>query len=415
MELIHSKTPVNETAADSRLWQEVALPPDLLNPTLSFAYWQGNVALQQSEGLNVSIVDDISSTTVFTGTITDGWQYHWIDLDQWSGSTVTVTFELVQTVGDSGTWSYIDEAHLGSAYPEIWLDVEFQGRAYPGATLDLPIVFGNNSSVDAIGGEVSLVLPPGLTFVESSPEPTSQNGEIVWDVGTLSHSSGEGSITTKALVSNSLEDNVILSVSGKLDCITKELEVGNNTALIEIVVERVKADFSASPIDGLLPLVVNFTNNSSGAFTQCLWDFGDDSTSDVCEDPSHTYENSGTYSVTLTVDGPGGEDTMTKTDYITVFESVKADFSASPETGAPPLTVDFTNLSTGDFDQCLWDFGDNGTAATCDNPKHEYKNEGHHTVSLTVRGLGGEDTMTVQECVNVAYYRLYLPGVLRKK
>ena len=91
-----------------------------------------------------------------------------------------------------------------------------------------------------------------------------------------------------------------------------------------------------------------------------------------------------------------------------------ADFSASPETGAPPLSVNFNNLSTGDYDQCLWDFGDGGTKAVCDGPKHEYKYEGYYTVSLTVKGLGGEGTKTVEECVKVAYYRLYLPGVLRK-
>ena len=79
------------------------------------------------------------------------------------------------------------------------------------------------------------------------------------------------------------------------------------------------------------------------------------------------------------------------------------------------MTVGFTNLSTGDFNDCLWDFGDNETAATCENLNHEYNNEGHYTVSLTVKGLGGEDTMTVEECVLVAYYRLFLPGVLVSK
>ncbi|MFN2181355.1 MAG: PKD domain-containing protein, partial [Candidatus Promineifilaceae bacterium] len=146
----------------------------------------------------------------------------------------------------------------------------------------------------------------------------------------------------------------------------------------------------------------------------CLWNFGDNGTSQVCDDPSHTYSSTGTFTTTLTLDGPGGNDTMIKTDHITIYEPPVADFDASPGLGAPPLTVEFTNLSTGDFDQCLWDFGDNEVAVTCDNPKHEYKNEGHYTVGLTVVGLGGESTKTVAECVNVTDYRVFLPGVLRK-
>ena len=44
------------------------------------------------------------------------------------------------------------------------------------------------------------------------------------------------------------------------------------------------------------------------------------------------------------------------------FAPPVADFSASPTSGLPPLTVEFTNLSTGDFDTCSWLFGDGGTS-----------------------------------------------------
>jgi PKD repeat protein len=175
------------------------------------------------------------------------------------------------------------------------------------------------------------------------------------------------------------------------------------------VYEPPKADFSASPTSGVQPLEVNFTNLSTGDFDQCFWDFGDGNTSDICENLSHTFVDSGVFSVSLEVQGLGGEDTMTKTDYITVYEPPTADFSASPETGAPPLVVDFTNLSTGDFNQCLWEFGDGETQNSCVNPTHEYKNEGQYTVSLAVEGPGGEDTLIVDQCVKVAFYRIYLP------
>lgn len=99
----------------------------------------------------------------------------------------------------------------------------------------------------------------------------------------------------------------------------------------------------------------------------------------------------------------------------TVYEPSKADFAASPTSGAPPLEVKFTNLSTGDFDTCLWDFGDGGTNNSCDNPRHEYKDEGHYTISLAVQGPGGDDIKTVEKGVKVAAYRVFLPGVLETK
>ena len=175
------------------------------------------------------------------------------------------------------------------------------------------------------------------------------------------------------------------------------------------------ADFNASPAGGVPPLEVFFENLSTGAIDECLWEYGDDVKIEVCDDPSHTYNQPGTFSVSLTVKGSGGEDTMAKADYITVYEPVKADFSASPEVGALPLTVDFTNLSTGDIDECLWDFGDNESSDVCEDPAHTYNEAGTYTVGLTVKGPGGEDTKTVKQCVKVGNQRVFLPGVMSKK
>jgi hypothetical protein len=93
----------------------------------------------------------------------------------------------------------------------------------------------------------------------------------------------------------------------------------------------------------------------------------------------------------------------------------KADFLASPTSGVPPMTVQFTNLSTGVFDQCLWNFGDNHTDDICNNPSHSYVEAGNYSVSLTVKGPGGEDTKKIEKCVSVINNRLFLPAVLHKK
>ena len=75
-------------------------------------------------------------------------------------------------------------------------------------------------------------------------------------------------------------------------------------------------DFSAAPLSGTVPLTVTFTNATGGAATY-LWDFGDEVTSTLVS-PVHPYTQTGVYTVSLAADGPGGSDTLTRTNYITV-------------------------------------------------------------------------------------------------
>jgi PKD repeat protein len=81
--------------------------------------------------------------------------------------------------------------------------------------------------------------------------------------------------------------------------------------------KRPRAGFSGTPSSGAAPLTVNFTDQSEGEITDWLWDFGDGQTSTLTN-PTHTYDDVGTYTVSLTVEGPRGTDTEAKTDYITV-------------------------------------------------------------------------------------------------
>lgn len=77
------------------------------------------------------------------------------------------------------------------------------------------------------------------------------------------------------------------------------------------------ADFSGDPRSGEAPLTVQFTDESTGYVTEWLWDFGDGAMS-MLENPSHTYTSEGEFTVSLTVEGPGGSDTETKAAYISV-------------------------------------------------------------------------------------------------
>jgi PKD repeat protein len=127
--------------------------------------------------------------------------------------------------------------------------------------------------------------------------------------------------------------------------------------------------------------------------------------------PTHTYSSAGVYTVTLQAGGLGGTDWITRPNAITVHQAVHADFSATPLSGTAPLTVTFTNQSTGAYTNVLWNFGD-GTTSTLGNPTHMYAT-GVYTVTLRAFGLGGTDVFTHTNYINVSapQWRIYLPIV----
>lgn len=162
------------------------------------------------------------------------------------------------------------------------------------------------------------------------------------------------------------------------------------------------ADFSGAPTIGIAPLDVNFTDLSQNPVTTWSWDFGDGNTS-TQQNPLNTYTDPGTYTVMLSVTGPGGNDSETKTDYITVdYAPPTCDFTADVTTGVAPLSVNFTDLSVDSVDTWDWDFGDGGTS-TDQNPSHDYATPGTYTVTLNVTGPGGSDSHTKTDYIVVHF------------
>ncbi|MFQ5639341.1 MAG: PKD domain-containing protein, partial [bacterium] len=94
----------------------------------------------------------------------------------------------------------------------------------------------------------------------------------------------------------------------------------DNPHVIVTTTSALKAEFTGTPTSGIAPLTVSFADQSTGNISSRAWEFGDGETSTAIN-PSHTYQNPGTYTVKLTVSGSGGSDTETKTNYIIVTES----------------------------------------------------------------------------------------------
>jgi FOG: PKD repeat len=75
-------------------------------------------------------------------------------------------------------------------------------------------------------------------------------------------------------------------------------------------------------------------------------------------------------------------------------------FKASVTSGKAPLTVQFTDRSTGEPTSFLWKFGD-GTTSTEQNPNHIYTKRGIFTVTETVKNSAGSNTKVKTRLITV--------------
>jgi PKD repeat protein len=162
------------------------------------------------------------------------------------------------------------------------------------------------------------------------------------------------------------------------------------------------AGFAAAPTNGAAALLVNFTDASTGTVTGRVWAFGDGGTSTLSS-PSYSYINAGTFSVSLTVFGPLGSNTLLLANYITVTNLLGAPlaaFTAGPTSGAAPLLVSFTDASSGTITNHSWDFGD-GTTSIVASPMHAYATAGVYSVGLVVSGPGGSGLTNLANLITV--------------
>jgi len=165
-----------------------------------------------------------------------------------------------------------------------------------------------------------------------------------------------------------------------------------------------QADFSANNTNPCVNTPILFTDSSTGNLTSWTWNFpgGTPSNATGVGPQTVTYSSAGNYTVSLTVTNECGNDTETKTNYITVKAAPVADFTASDQNPCVNTDVNFTDLSTpsDNIDSWSWDFGD-GSNSTAQNPTHQYSSAGNYTVSLTVTNECGNDTETKSEYITV--------------
>ncbi|SHJ27430.1 PKD domain-containing protein [Aquimarina spongiae] len=228
------------------------------------------------------------------------------------------------------------------------------------------------------------------------------------DVLTYNWDFGNGDTATGGVVAYTYQQagdyDVVVTVDdskGGTDIETVRITVTNPIPVLE-------ANFTATPTQGTVPLVVNFDSSSSvfpgNAVISYSWDFGDGNVS-TAQNPSHTYTQTGSYAVVLTISDAANSD-ISETVTITVTDpsipTATANIVANATIATAPAIINFDGSGSTISDNSVlsydWDFGD-GTSDAGAMVAHEYTVAGNYVVSLTVSNADGISDTTTQNIV----------------
>jgi PKD repeat protein len=236
------------------------------------------------------------------------------------------------------------------------------------------------------------------TFTQSGCEPGSQTVSLVYGGRVIGIKGIDGPYELRNLAVRD-EQNVLM------DFIAAPYTT-NFYSADTFVPSPPEPAFSATPTSGTAPLIVRFSDESTGNPETFRWEYSNGSgwrEFSGSKNPSYTFTEPATYSIGLTVTNDGGSVTHREADYIRVTtpQTPGANFTADCRSGPAPRIVHFTDTSTGVATAWLWDFGDGSPSVTTQHPVHTYTVPGTYTVNLTAANAGGTSMREEREYIIV--------------
>lgn len=172
----------------------------------------------------------------------------------------------------------------------------------------------------------------------------------------------------------------------------------NSDSLIVTVIPTPIVDFNVDNQGGCAPLVVNFSNSSTGNLTNCTWTINNGSSFNSCSSFSDTLYQIGCYDVTLTVSTMEGcSNSLTKPGFVCVYPEPTAAFYITPEQVNSQEPVATMVNQSSDATNYVWDFGDGTGNSNEFSPAHNFPSQttANYTVTLIAfNDYGCSDTTT---------------------
>lgn len=242
---------------------------------------------------------------------------------------------------------------------------------------DSTLVFNDNSSIDA----PDVIQTWDWGFGDGSTNATLQNTSHLYNA--------VGSYNAQLKV---------VSDFGCVDSVIQVITINPNPVV----------SFSGSPTSGCEPLCIYFIDSSTFA-NQWFWSSNNGNITGNSQSFEYCFNNDSSvvpvaYNISLTVTSDSGcVNTLTKTNYITVYPTPEANFSTTPEiTTVINPAFSFIDLSIG-ADNYMWNFGDGSTANVSNPPSHLYEAD---TATYIVQLI----TSNQQGCADTTYKTLIIEG-----
>ncbi len=262
-------------------------------------------------------------------------------------------------------------------------------------------VIDNNGCVSDIKNVTVIVNPPISLIAHANNEQICKGDLVNIEVDA---NGGNGNYSYRLLDGTILTEPIILSPEFSTDySIIASDDCGSPEDTVNIHIEVKTApipSFHANINFGCIPLDVNFIQdiNDHNEGTTYLWNFGDESSSNISFDssPSHIYKKDGSFHVSLQITSNYGcISNTTQYNYITAFPLPIAQFTTEPSiTSIIKPIINFNNQSKIS-DLALWSFGDGDSASTW-NSEHTYKSipSDYEVTLVALNRFGCSDTLT---------------------